>query len=368
MKNVSRRTSGPAISAKNRGSSMRTGPFHPDRSHDGLTVSDYADQWLARETAKSSAGRGLAPSTITFYRQVFTYYVIPHVGSTQLTSLTTDDTEAMMDSLVAAGRSTRTIRGARNALGRLLKAANREGLVDEVVTTYASKVRRRLADDDGPISKALEPDQVRRLFEVSAGTQWEPLIATLGLLGVRRGEALGLSWSDIDLHAGTVTIRRSLSRVRLDETTRLALAPTKTRSSRRSLPLPQILACLLRAWRSDQARQRLEGGEGYGADWIGADLVFTTPKGTPVDPDNLRRALDGFGKKAGIGRVRPHDLRHSVASILIAHGHTAPEVARFLGHSNASVTLTFYAHAFDKAGVRAIETVAKAVADNAQPT
>jgi len=327
------------------------------------TVAAYAETWLTRERSKSEAGRGLAQSTLSYYEQVFKLYLVPYVGSRPLPALTTEDVEQMMNSLSSEGRSPRTVQAARNALSRLLGSARRDGLVEEIVTTHASQIRRTLTDDESPTSKALEPDQVRRLFEAAAGTQWEPLLATLALLGVRRGEALGLSWSDVDLDAAIVTIRRSLSRVRSNGTTKLFLAPTKTRSSRRPLPLPPVLVGLLRTWRTEQARQRLRVGANWGAGqgWDSDDLVFTTTIGTPVDPDNLRHALDRIGKEAGVGHVYPHQLRHSVASVLIAHGHTAPEVARVLGHSSPAVTMGFYAHAFDHAAVRAVGTVADAI-------
>lgn len=333
-------------------------PSHP-------TVTNYADEWLAREATRSAAGRGLAPSTLTFYRRILSYYVEPSVGSRPLSWLTVDDVEQMMDVLAAAGRSTRTIQAARNALGRLLAAAKREGLVDHVATSHASRVRRSLTNDREPSLKALEPDEIYRLLEAAAGGQWEPVLATLAFLGVRRGEALGLSWSDIDFGDAIVTIRRSLSRVQLEDGTRLLLVPTKTKSGRRFLPMPPALVSILRTWRTEQAGQRRRSGEAWGGRWADHDFVFTNKVGGPVDPDNLRRALKRLGCEAGIDRVRPHDLRHSVASILIAHGHTAPEVAQFLGHSNPSVTLTFYAHAFDRAAVRAVDTIANAITRSA---
>jgi integrase len=231
------------------------------------------------------------------------------------------------------------------------------------VTTHASQVRRTLADDAGPTSKALQPEEVRKLFEVAAATQWEPLLATLALLGLRRGEALGLSWADVDLDAGVLTVRRSLSRVATDGKTRLVISPTKTKGSRRPLPIPPILVDLLRTWRIEQTRQRLQIGENWGLTWVDECLVFTTPLGTPIDPDNLRHALERLGREAGIGHVHPHQLRHSVASVLIASGHTPPEVARVLGHSSPAVTLTYYARAFDRAVIRAVETVAGAIAN-----
>jgi len=327
-----------------------------------VTLSSFAQIWLAREEDKSAAGRGLAPSTLSFYRQVFANYVSPLIGSRPLPELSTHDVEDMMNMLSAQGRSPRTVQAARHAVGRVLRAAKREGLVSNVATDHASQVRRSLSDDDGPISKALEPGEIRRLFEAAAGTTWEPLLATLALLGLRRGEALGLSWSDLDLDAAVVTVRRSLSRIRVGNKSELVLAPTKTRNSRRPLPLPPVLVSLLRAWRSEQARQRLRAGSHWSGKWAGEELLFTTPLGTPVDPDNLRHALERLGKEAGIGHVHPHQLRHSVASVLIAHGHTPPEVARVLGHSSPSVTLQYYGHAFDRATVRAVDTVADAIA------
>ncbi len=198
------------------------------------------------------------------------------------------------------GFSPRTVQASRNALARLLGAAKRDGLVSQVATTGASQVRRMLADGDGPISKALEPDRVRRLVGAAAGTQWEPLLATLALLGLRRGEALAISWNDIDLDAAVVTIRRSLSRVQLAGRTTLVLTPTKTRSSRRPLRMPPILVLLLRAWRAEQARLRLRAGERWTAQWAREAPVFTTPLGTPVDPGAAR-------VRAGRARLRSRD-------------------------------------------------------------
>jgi integrase len=331
-----------------------------------VTVSSYAAIWLSRETAKSVAGRGLAASTVSFYRQVFSSYVNPSLGTRPLPQVRTQDVEMMMNDLAAKGLSPRTVQAARNALARLLSAAKRDGLVSDLATSGASQVRRALGEEEGPDSKVLEPDEVRRLFEAAEGTRWEPVLATLAFLGLRRGEALGLAWSDVDLGAGVVTVRRSLSRVRVSDRNELVLGPTKTRSSRRNLPLPPVLGSLLRSWRSEQARQRLQVGEHWGSGWAAEGLVFTTPIGTPIDPDNLRHALDHLGKVAEIGHVHPHQLRHSVASVLIAAGHTPPEVAKVMGHSSPSVTLAYYAHAFDRAGVRAMETVADAFSGDVQ--
>ena len=266
----------------------------------------------------------------------------------------------MIDALFRDGRSPRTVQAARNALSMLLKAARREGLISRVATEQVDPIRSRVSESN-PTEKAREPSQVGSLLEAARGTRWEPLIATLALLGLRRGEALALRWSDIDPDRAEVRIAHSLSRLPMGGRSQLVIGPTKTASSRRLIAIPPVLVNLLRSWRMAQTEERLKFGSHWGGDWREEHLVFTTPMGTPVDPDNLRHALERLGRQAGIGHVHPHQLRHSVASVLIAQGHSAPEVARMLGHSNPSVTMTFYAHAFEEAMVRAGSAMADSV-------
>jgi integrase len=325
-----------------------------------LTVSRYFEIWIAREQSKTDVGRGRAPATLEFYRQQFRYYVNPHLGSKPLPEVTPADVDRMIDALFRDGRSPRTVQAARNALSMLLKAARREGLISRVATEQVDPIRSRVSESN-PTEKALEPSQVGSLLEAARGTRWEPLIATLALLGLRRGEALALRWSDIDLDRAEVRIAHSLSRLPMGGRSQLVIGPTKTASSRRLIAIPPVLVNLLRSWRMAQTEERLRFGSHWGGDWREEHLVFTTPMGTPVDPDNLRHALERLGRQAGIGHVHPHQLRHSVASVLIAQGHSAPEVARMLGHSNPSVTMTFYAHAFEEAMVRAGSAMADSV-------
>jgi integrase len=324
-----------------------------------LTVARYAASWVAREQEAAEAGLGRAPNTVEHYRQVFANYVNPYVGSRPLPELAVADVDRMLDALTKRGLSRRTIEAARNALGMLLKEARREGLVARLATQDARMPRRRGDDRKDPRRKALDPEQIRALFVAADGTRWSPILATLAYLGLRRGEALGLRWSDVNFEASTVTIGGALVRERTGSTSRLVLGATKTAGSERTLALPAGLAAVLRAWRVEQHRERLACGEGWGdGGWLGHDLLFTTPIGTPVDPDNLRHALARLGKAAGVGNVYPYRLRHSFASFAIEDGHTAPEVADLMGHGSPATTLAFYAHAFTASKAKAIESVA----------
>lgn len=324
-----------------------------------MTVCAYSEAWLARERALSESGHGKAPNTVDHYRQMFSYYVLPYVGTRPLPDLTVTDVDAMLAALAERSLSRRTIEAARNALGVLLKDARREGLVSRLATEDARMPRRRAGDRKDPRAKALDPEQINALFVAADGTRWHPLLAALAYLGLRRGEALGLRWSDVDFGRGSLSVGQALVRERCRDSSRLALVPTKTAGSERTLSLPTDLATILRAWRTDQARERLACGEGWGdGSWTDEDLIFTTPIGTPVDPDNLRHALTRLGKEAGISNMYPYRLRHSFASFAIEDGHSAPEVADLMGHGNAATTLAHYAHAFSANKSRAIDSVA----------
>lgn len=266
----------------------------------------------------------------------------------------------MMDQLDTEGRSPRTIQASRNALGRLLGKAKQDGLVAMLATSGVSNIRRT-PDEYKPSDKALEPQAIGRVLE-AASERWRALLMTLAFLGLRRGEALGLRWRDIDLDDGLINIERSLSRVSTGGRSALTLNATKTKGSRRVLHPPAELLEELTVWQEIQDAERLAAGEHWGGgEWAEIDLVFTAKTGLPIDPDNLRHALSRIGRRAGVGHIHPHQFRHSVASLLISEGYTPPEVSKILGHSSPSMTLDYYAHAFEQASVNAAGAMATAI-------
>src|SRR5205085_11931314 len=133
-------------------------------------------------------------------------------------------------------------------------------------------------------------------------------------LGLRRGEILGLHWSDIDLDAGTLRVNQAQQRVN----GKLILSEPKTEKSRRALPLPSLLIAALRAHRSRQLEERLRAGE----HWQQTDFIFTSQAGTAIEPRNLNRTFDALIEKANqtleeserLPRIRFHDCRHTAAT------------------------------------------------------
>jgi len=175
--------------------------------------------------------------------------------------------------------------------------------------------------------------------------------------GLRRGELLGLRWSDVDLTNGRIAIRRTL--VMVDG--KPATAEPKTVKGRRSLTLaPQVLEAA-RGHRAHQAAERPSWGAGY----TDSGLVITTEDGRPMHPETLSGLFVRQARLAGLPKIRLHDVRHSVASILLAQGIHPKVVSELLGHATIALTLDTYSHVIPSLQQEAAAVVAAAVLDPA---
>lgn len=271
------------------------------------------------------------------------HYLIPALGSVPLVKLAPAHVTQLMD-LMASGSlgrgsrplATATQAQARKVLGRALRRAMAEGLVDRNVAQLADgpKVRSR-------VGRGLSSAELASLMSAMKGERLEAAFLVQLGLGLRLGELLGLQWGLVDLSAGVVAIRHQLQRQPREG---LALAELKTTSSRRNLVLPGELASVLRRWGARQSRERLRRGSAWANP---LDLVFTTPVGTPIDASNYRRELKRVARQAGLGELRTHDLRHTAGSMLFAAGLPMKVISEHLGHSSERVTADLYVHTVD---------------------
>ena len=183
----------------------------------------------------------------------------------------------------------------------------------------------------------LDERQSRALLATVAGHRLEALYRVALSLGLRRGEVLGLRWSDIDFERATLRVTGALQRYR----GKLERASTKTAASAQPISLPPVLLATLRRHQRAQERERAAAG----TRWKEHGLVFTTALGTPIEPRNLIRHFKGVLKRAGLPQtIRFHDLRHSCATLLIAQGVHPRVVMEILRHSQISTTMNTYAH------------------------
>lgn len=184
--------------------------------------------------------------------------------------------------------------------------------------------------------RPLNPEQARALLTAAREHRLEALLTVAVSLGLRQGEALGLPWSAVDLEAGTLSVRQSLQRVKRT----WQFVEPKSERSRRTVALPGVAVSALRAHRVRQLEERLLAG----SRWQDTGLVFTTSIGTPVELSNLTKEFRKLLAKAGIPRIRFHDLRHTAATLLLAQGVDPRTIMETLGHSQISLTLNTYSH------------------------
>jgi len=183
---------------------------------------------------------------------------------------------------------------------------------------------------------ALSPDELRRLFDYTRRDRLYPLWVVLGTAGLRIGEALGLSWADVDLIAGKARIRRALQRRR---GAGFIFLETKTPRSRRTVLLSKLAVEALREQRARQYRSRR-----YEPEWEESGLVFTNMSGGPMDAAVAWRALARATFGAGLPNIRVHDLRHTTATALLVLGVHPKVVQDLFGHHTITTTMDTYSH------------------------
>jgi integrase len=324
-----------------------------------LTVGAYLDQWI-----EGVPGR-VEQSTAADYADTVRLHLKPGLGSKILTKLSVSELNALWASKRKAGYSANSIRIMRTVLRSALHQAEREGLLVRNVAALSDPPR--IGQSEG---RSLTVAEARHLLDAATGDRLKALYAVTITFGLRRGEALGLSWSDIDLDSGLVHVRHQLRRERLPadqqqeagRKTHLVLRDLKTKKSRRTLHLTPALDGLLRSHRAGQARERLAAGP----EWAESGLVFTTPKGTPIDPDNFAHYFHRLCARADLGHWTPHELRHSAASIMLAQGTPLYVVSEVLGHASVAITKDIYGHLIGGEKQEATEAIADVLFDSSQ--
>jgi integrase len=316
---------------------------------DQLTVNHLLDQWYADVLRHQ-----VAPSAYENYTLIADKHVRPALGRKRVAKLTPADVDALMSAKLDEGLSVSTVRRIRAVLAQALGQAERWGLVARNVASVTRGPRERRKE-----GRTLTPPQVQTLLGALETHRLGALYLTMLGLGLRRGEALGLRWVDVDLDRATLIVQRALKYERVDGKATLVLGEVKTAKSRRALNVPAPVVDALRSQRARQAADRLAAGSAW--DDAGLGLVFTTALGGPLDPRNIYRDFTTLCERAGLGRWHPHELRHSAASIMLAEGVPIEVVSDVLGHSSIRMTADVYAHLLEPQRKAAADAMAAAL-------
>jgi integrase len=295
-------------------------------SVENWTVESYLAHWL--DTVVKPAR---APKTYQGYELAVRLHIAPQIGKKKLRALTVRDVRLLCDHLRDKGLQRRGVQ----FVHAVLRAGLQNAMRDELVTRNVAK----LVQVPAPVYEVghgLTPEQARTLLEAARSDRLSALYVVAVYLGLRRAELLGLQWENVDLDQETLQVVRTLQRV----DGRLQLLPPKTRTSRRTVPLPPPVVEALRAHRVAQGKERLAAGPR----WVDSGMVFATTIGTPIEPDNLSRSWYRVRKVLDEPLPRFHDLRHTCVTLLLTEGVAPHIVQQIVGHSGIDVTMTIYAH------------------------
>lgn len=298
-------------------------------STDTSTVAEYLGRWLNHVAPSKS------PTTVRGYRGKISR-ISAKVGRVRLAKLTAQHLDVAYREWLDEGLHPTSVHHIHAVLSAALNQAVKWGLVDSAVTAKASPPPLRVKAHRVP-----SPDVVRELI-AAADRRGQPVLAAAIAIatttGARRGELLGLRWSDVDLDRELLSIERSIKH---DDGPGWVVGSTKAHAQRR-IALDPFSAEVLR-----QHRQKAEERAVAAMVHLDRDgYVFTLdPSGRiPMKPDSLGQALRRLCAKEGIENVSLHTLRHFSASVLVASGRDVRTIAGRLGHSDATTTLRVYSH------------------------
>jgi integrase len=293
------------------------------------TLSEYLDVWL-----ETIAKPRLHPRTFGDYKDLLRLHVRDSLGNIKLSDLKAVHIQKLYGELQTEKKlAARRVRYVHSVLSSALKKAVELDILPRNVAKLVQLPKQTKKEMDvltevecGLFMKALKGERLETMFSFALAT------------GLRPEEYLGLQWKDLDFEKKTASVRRAVIRV---PKSKWYFSEPKTKSSRRTLPLPVTLISELRTHRRKQNEERLK----LGAAWQSHDLVFPSEVGTPSTHSNITQVFKRVLKNAKLRTsLRLYDLRHSHATLLLKAGVHAKVVSERLGHSNIALTLDVYSH------------------------
>jgi integrase len=317
-----------------------------------VIFSDYARSWL-----KGRAGM-IRPSTYGQYDDHIEKHLIPYFGAMRMTTIDFQVVEAYGTAKVEEAKKVEpgkkkagveTINKTITTLGAIFAHALKARVAESNPVDLAERPKasaQEVTDGEDADDMQILASQHIALFlpQVTAGL-WRMLFTTALMTGLREGEVSALQWGDVDWVSSQILVRRSVSRE--EKTWKYYLL--KSKYSRRRIDVDVAYLHELKIWKMQSAHSEPD------------DLIFPGENGQPLHRKTIYRQLEPALRRAGVPRVRFHDLRHTYASLLIAQGEHPKYIQTQMGHSSIKVTMDIYGHLMEKVNVRSANRLANTV-------
>lgn len=295
-----------------------------------ITVSAWMEEWLNTFCANK-----VKPLTLQSYAAIIKNHIVPALGAVELQAVRGTQIQKLYNSMTRAGLSGKTVKNVSAVLHKAFSVALKQGIIAANPCDAAElpkvehKEIRPLADSEIP-----------RFLAAIDGSPMRNAFALCLFAGLREGECLGLSWKQVDFERGRITVSQQLQREKA-RGGRYYIAPSTKSGKPRTIEPPRIAFEYLRAERVKQLENRFKAGPMWSNP---DDLVFTDEAGGHYAIHTFYKRFKAIAASIGRPDARPHDLRHTAATVAIASGADVKSVQELLGHATATFTLNVYAH------------------------
>ena len=272
------------------------------------------------------------PNTSALYWQMLDNHIIPSLGKMKLKDIRPDHIQNFYTLKMKAGTSKAVIGIIHSVLHLAFEQAMKWGLIGRNPVDAVIKPKRKSKE-----IKTLDENQTRALLSTVVNTRYQALFWMAITTGLRKGELLGLKWSDLDWRKKQIQVQRQIQRIQKEG---LVFCELKSKSGKRIVVLSDEMINKLQ-----QHLDLQDMGKSFAGDqWQENDLIFPSNNGTPMDGHHILDKFKKLLKQAELPDMRFHDLRHTAATLMLKQGVHPKIVQERLGHSNITMTLNTYSH------------------------
>lgn len=295
-----------------------------------VTVSQWLEEWL-----NTFCTNKVKLLTLQSYRGIIKRHITPEIGAIELQAVKGSHIQRLYNALTKKGLCGKTVKNVAAVLHKAFSVALKQGLI-QINPCDAAELPKAERHEITP----LKDEEIPLFLSAIESTPMRNAYALCLFAGLREGECLGLSWKQVDFQKGRIMISQQLQ-VEKAKGSRYYIAPSTKSGKPRTIKPPPIAFEYLRAERVKQTENRLKAGPLWSNP---DDLVFTDEVGGHYVFYTFYRRFKAIAASIGRPDLRPHDLRHTAATVAIASGADIKSVQDLLGHSTASFTLNVYAH------------------------